>query len=64
MVPLASGPEWYTSAMEDLDEADISLIHALQLRPRASWRELASALGEGPATLSKRWARLRESAVA
>ena len=45
--------------MADLDEEDFSLIHALQLSPRASWRELADALGEGPVTLAKRWARLR-----
>ncbi len=50
--------------MEHLDEADISLIHALQLRPRATWQQLAGALGEGPATLSRRWARLRESGLA
>lgn len=49
--------------MDTLDEADISLIHALQLRPRASWRQLSGALGEGPATLSRRWARLRESGL-
>lgn len=49
--------------MESLDEPDISLIHALQLRPRASWRQLADVLGEGPATLSGRWARLRESGL-
>ena len=45
--------------MDDLHEEDISLIHALQLSPRASWRELADALGEGSVTLAKRWARLR-----
>ena len=50
--------------MDTLAEADISLIHALQLRPRATWRQLADALGEAPATLSSRWARLRESGLA
>ena len=50
--------------MDMLDEADISLIHALQLRPRASWRQLSTALGEAPATLSGRWARLREEGLA
>lgn len=49
--------------MHTLDEADIALIHALQLRPRASWRQLAAVLGEGAATLSRRWARLRESGL-
>lgn len=33
--------------MYHLDEADISLIHALQLRPRATWQQLAGALGRG-----------------
>lgn len=50
--------------MESLDEADISLIHALQLRPRASWQQLSAALDDGPATLSRRWARLREEGLA
>lgn len=42
-----------------LDEEDFSLIHALQLRPRATWTQLASALGTTPGTLSRRWDQLR-----
>ena len=45
--------------MATLDEDDFSLIHALQIRPRASWTDLAAALGTSPATLSRRWERLR-----
>ncbi|EGD41540.1 putative transcriptional regulatory protein [Nocardioidaceae bacterium Broad-1] len=45
--------------MATLDEDDFSLIHALQIRPRASWTDLAAALGTSPTTLSRRWERLR-----
>ena len=44
--------------MATLDEDDFSLIHALQIRPRASWTDLAAALGTSPTTLSRRWERL------
>ncbi|MDQ1007813.1 DNA-binding Lrp family transcriptional regulator [Streptomyces sp. V4I23] len=47
-----------------LDELDLALINALQLAPRAPWSQLAGPLGVDPATLSRRWARLRESGVA
>ncbi|MGW0550444.1 Lrp/AsnC family transcriptional regulator [Streptomyces altiplanensis] len=43
------------------DELDLALINALQLDPRAPWSRLAGPLGVDPATLSRRWARLRES---
>lgn len=42
-----------------LAEADLALIHALQIRPRASWTSLAAVLGESAQTLTARWARLR-----
>ncbi|MEI7058774.1 Lrp/AsnC family transcriptional regulator [Nocardioides sp. CCNWLW239] len=45
--------------MATLDEDDFSLIHALQIRPRATWTDLAAALGTSPTTLSRRWERLR-----
>lgn len=44
--------------MPSLQEDDFSLIHALQVRPRASWTDLAPALNSSPATLSRRWERL------
>ena len=41
-----------------LSEEDLTLIHALQLRPRASWTVLGSALGVDPVTVARRWSRL------
>lgn len=40
-----------------LSEDDLALIHALQLRPRASWTDLGRVLGVDPATASRRYAR-------
>ncbi|WP_228816689.1 Lrp/AsnC family transcriptional regulator [Nocardia transvalensis] len=44
-----------------LTEAELQLIHALQLRPRASWTELSHVLGIDPVTAARRWDRLRTS---
>ncbi|MFI8325286.1 Lrp/AsnC family transcriptional regulator [Streptomyces sp. NPDC085529] len=41
-----------------LGEADMSLIHALQVLPRASWTQLSAVLGAGPDTLARRWEHL------
>lgn len=49
---------------EELTEDDFSLIHALQLRPRATWSELAPVLEVAPSTLARRWARIREQGLA
>ncbi|WP_222131341.1 Lrp/AsnC family transcriptional regulator [Pseudonocardia sp. C8] len=38
---------------------DLRLVHALQIRPRASWSALARAIGSDPVTLARRWERLR-----
>ncbi|TMR99176.1 AsnC family transcriptional regulator [Nonomuraea basaltis] len=43
-----------------LGEDDLALIHALQLRPRASWTDLGRALGVDPVTAARRWSRLTE----
>lgn len=43
-----------------LSEDDLALIHALQLRPRASWTDLGQVLGVDPVTVARRWQRLRE----
>lgn len=43
---------------------DLLLIHALQVSPRASWRELGAALGVDPRTLSRRWRKLSDEGVA
>ncbi|MFG2656950.1 Lrp/AsnC family transcriptional regulator [Streptomyces sp. NPDC048425] len=41
-----------------VSELDLALVNALQLRPRASWSELASPLGVTASTLARRWERL------
>ncbi|MFB7610596.1 Lrp/AsnC family transcriptional regulator [Streptomyces gardneri] len=43
-----------------LGEPDLSLIHALQLAPRASWTQLSAVLGSSPDTLARRWDHLTE----
>ncbi|WP_181860793.1 Lrp/AsnC family transcriptional regulator [Streptomyces diacarni] len=45
-------------------ELDLALVHALQLRPRASWAELAPPLGVTPGTLARRWERLTGAGLA
>jgi DNA-binding Lrp family transcriptional regulator len=47
-----------------MDEFDLTLINAVQLRPRAPWSELAGPLRVDAATLSRRWARLTSSGTA
>lgn len=42
----------------ELTELDFSLIHALQLRPRATWAELAPILHTTPVRLARRWETL------
>ncbi|MEU8032480.1 Lrp/AsnC family transcriptional regulator [Streptomyces sp. NPDC049099] len=48
----------------ELSEDDLALIHALQLRPRASWTELGHALGVDPVTVARRFNRLTEHGTA
>lgn len=48
----------------ELSEDDLSLIHALQIRPRASWADLGSALGVTPAALARRWNHLSSAGAA
>ncbi|MBX7551101.1 Lrp/AsnC family transcriptional regulator [Streptomyces sp. tea 10] len=47
-----------------LSEDDLALIHALQLRPRASWSELGRVLGVDPVTVARRFNRLAEHGMA
>ncbi|MFJ3958503.1 Lrp/AsnC family transcriptional regulator [Arthrobacter sp. NPDC090010] len=47
-----------------ISETDLAIIHALQLRPRASWRELSGAVGVSAETVAQRWELLREAALA
>lgn len=43
-----------------MSEEDLALVHALQLRPRASWTVLGQALGADPVTVARRWGRLAQ----
>ncbi|GAA2673575.1 Lrp/AsnC family transcriptional regulator [Streptomyces lunalinharesii] len=45
-------------------ELDLALVNALQLRPRASWADLAPPLGVTPSTLARRWERLTGAGLA
>ncbi|MFJ1675051.1 Lrp/AsnC family transcriptional regulator [Streptomyces sp. NPDC088251] len=45
-------------------ELDLALVNALQLRPRASWSELAPLLGVTASTLARRWERLSDAGLA
>jgi len=47
-----------------LDEIDFQLINALQIAPRMSWQALAPVLRTDTSTVSRRWARLRDSGLA
>lgn len=47
-----------------LDEIDFQLINALQIAPRMPWSALAPVLRTDTSTVSRRWARLRESGLA
>ncbi|MFF3490163.1 Lrp/AsnC family transcriptional regulator [Streptomyces sp. NPDC002795] len=47
-----------------VSELDLALVNALQLRPRASWTELAPPLGVTASTLARRWERLTEKGLA
>lgn len=50
--------------MSGLDEDDLALIHALQVAPRISWAQAATVLATTPATLARRWERLRHEGLA
>lgn len=52
------------NAQFELDEEDMALIHALQIRPRASWSGLAPVLGVSAAGLARRWDRLQAEGLA
>lgn len=48
----------------ELTEDDFSLIHALQLQPRASWTDLSPILGRSAVTLARRWEHLTDRGLA
>jgi DNA-binding Lrp family transcriptional regulator len=52
------------NAHQRLSEADLALIHALQLWPRANWSALAPVLSSSPQALAARWTHLRDNRLA
>ncbi|WP_136612273.1 Lrp/AsnC family transcriptional regulator [Sinomonas albida] len=48
----------------ELSEEDLALLHALQIAPRVPWLEASEILGAHPATLARRWERLRAAGLA
>ncbi|WP_422934293.1 Lrp/AsnC family transcriptional regulator [Sinomonas sp. P47F7] len=48
----------------ELSEDDLALLHALQIAPRVPWLEASEILGAHPATLARRWERLRAAGLA
>ncbi|MGV9266732.1 Lrp/AsnC family transcriptional regulator [Kitasatospora sp. NPDC003701] len=47
-----------------VDELDLALVNAMQLRPRAPWSLLGQTLGISPVTAARRWQRLSEAGIA
>lgn len=47
-----------------LDELDLSLISAMQIQPRATWRLLGEVLGVSPVTAARRWNQLNTAGLA
>lgn len=52
------------SSVHGLEEADLALLHGLQIAPRVPWAEAARILGASAASLAARWARLRDAGLA
>ncbi|MEU3375254.1 Lrp/AsnC family transcriptional regulator [Streptomyces sp. NPDC006711] len=48
-------------ADRELSQEDLALAHALQINGRASFREIADALGISDQTAARRWSRLRSA---
>ncbi|MFD0396797.1 Lrp/AsnC family transcriptional regulator [Kitasatospora sp. NPDC127121] len=53
-----------TGAEVTVDELDLALVNALQLRPRAPWSLLGQTLGISPVTAARRWRRLSQAGIA
>ncbi|MFD4022312.1 Lrp/AsnC family transcriptional regulator [Streptomyces sp. NPDC058576] len=50
--------------LRPLTGIDASLVHALQISPRASWAQLAKVLNMDAVTLARRWKRLTDDGAA
>ncbi|MFD9793581.1 Lrp/AsnC family transcriptional regulator [Streptomyces sp. NPDC059070] len=53
-----------TGPAAGVDELDLALVNALQLRPRAPWSLLGKTLGISPVTAARRWRRLTDTGAA
>ena len=51
-------------ATDQLSEADLELINALQIAPRVTWQDAGRILGVRPATLAARWERIESEGLA
>jgi DNA-binding Lrp family transcriptional regulator len=51
-------------ATDQLSEADLELINALQIAPRVTWQDAGRILGVRPATLAARWERIESQGLA
>lgn len=58
--PTSPGPV----ADAQLSETDLALVEALQVQPRASWSQIALAIGIDATTAARRWRRLTDSGMA
>lgn len=47
-----------------ISEDDLAIVHALQVNPRAAWREVGDAVGLSAETSARRWEALREAGLA
>ncbi|MEU6578243.1 Lrp/AsnC family transcriptional regulator [Streptomyces sp. NPDC046805] len=48
----------------ELDETDLTIAHALQIAPRASWTALGEVLGLSAVTVARRWGRISDRGLA
>lgn len=51
-------------SFELISENDLELIDALQINPRASWKDIGEVIGVSAATAARRWAALCEEGLA
>ncbi|MGW3415021.1 Lrp/AsnC family transcriptional regulator [Streptomyces sp. NPDC000888] len=56
--------EMQDSATPELDELDRSVVHTLQIHPRAPWTLVGDVLGVNPVTVARRWQRLQDAGLA
>ncbi|MFE3687146.1 Lrp/AsnC family transcriptional regulator [Streptomyces sp. NPDC059095] len=61
MGPMKTYLDTLSRADRELSEEDLTLAHALQINGRASFREIADALGVSDQTAARRWSRLQSA---